>query len=60
MSKKAASTETASDPTALCGCGSPASEDSHSCPYAEEIGGNCDQEYCRCCHDCEQQCALDI
>lgn len=34
--------------------------DPHACPFAEEIGGNDDQEYCTCCLDCQSQCAMDI
>ncbi len=32
----------------------------HSCPYAEEIGGNEDPEYCACCDDCRHECRMDI
>lgn len=30
----------------------------HYCPYAQEI--NDDDTPCRCCDDCEYQCAQDI
>ena len=32
----------------------------HSCPYAAEINGNDDPEYCNCCDDCRHQCCMDI
>ncbi len=32
----------------------------HSCPYASEIGGNDNEEYCNCCDECRHQCAMDI
>jgi hypothetical protein len=36
---------------------SPAEPD-HICPYAYELGGDC--ETCNCCDACETQCAMDI
>ena len=32
----------------------------HSCPYASEINGNDDEDYCDCCDDCAHECAMDI
>lgn len=40
-----------------CGADSPGY---HSCPYAEEICDNNDQEYCNCCSSCRYECAMDI
>ena len=31
----------------------------HTCPYAEEIGGD-SESMCNCCDDCTYQCAMDI
>lgn len=39
-------------------CGKNPSTSPHTCPYKEEIGGNC--EICTCCPSCERQCAMDI
>lgn len=39
-------------------CGGPASEP-HPCPYAEEIGGDC-ETLCNCCPNCTGECAMDI
>lgn len=35
-------------------------EEPHACPYAQEIGGSTDEEYCTCCADCTYECARDI
>lgn len=32
----------------------------HQCPYAAEIAGNEDPEYCTCCSDCTRECAMDV
>lgn len=32
----------------------------HRCPYQHDINDNSDEEYCRCCGDCEQDCRDDI
>lgn len=32
----------------------------HSCPYAEEINDDFDEEHCECCDDCRQECVWDI
>lgn len=31
----------------------------HSCPFAEEINDNY-EEQCTCCDDCTYECAMDI
>lgn len=31
----------------------------HTCPYAEEIGGD-SESLCQCCEYCTEQCAMDI
>jgi hypothetical protein len=41
-------------------CTCDVTEEAHSCPYAEEIRGVDDDEYCTCCPECEYQCAMDI
>ena len=38
-----------------CKCGEPSTTESHSCPYAEDVGNNPDPEYCTCCDDCAAQ-----
>jgi len=43
----------------VCMCGKEG-EPPHPCPYAEEIGGNDDPEYCTCCGECEHECCMDI
>lgn len=40
------------------GCDNEAQE-MHTCPYAEEIGGDHDS-LCNCCTACEDQCCEDI
>lgn len=32
----------------------------HSCPFQDEIHGNEDENYCKCCPYCTQQCRDDI
>jgi hypothetical protein len=51
--------ETSEHVVDACGCGSPA-EAPHSCPYASEIGGNDDEEFCTCCDLCTARCSEDI
>lgn len=41
-------------------CGVNAAEEPHACPYAHEIGGSTDDEYCTCCTACQHECAMDI
>lgn len=41
-------------------CDKEGSLEAHSCPYAEEIGGCDDEEYCNCCDNCRTECAMDI
>ena len=40
-------------------CGKNSAQDLHSCPYASEIGGVTDDQYCDCCGDCTEICAGD-
>ena len=42
-----------------CGCGS-GGEETHSCPFQEEMNENYDDEYCTCCSHCTEQCAMDV
>ena len=44
----------------VCRCGNTPANPPHPCPYAEEIGGNHEEEYCDCCDDCRHECAMDI
>ena len=44
----------------LCKCGKNPATESHSCPYAEDIGDNDDPDYCTCCDDCRHECCMDI
>lgn len=32
----------------------------HSCPFAGEIGGNDDEDYCDCCSECTDKCAMSV
>lgn len=41
-----------------CSCGNPA-EDSHTCPYNDEIHPD-DTSECNCCDKCSSKCAMDI
>lgn len=47
-------------PKDACRCGSEGSEESHSCPFASEIRGNSDEDFCNCCDYCTSQCSADI
>ena len=38
----------------ICQCGRPGQEP-HTCPYAEEIGGD-STSTCNCCEECYRQC----
>jgi hypothetical protein len=43
-----------------CKCGNnDETEEYHTCPYAEDVGGDSDA-ICKCCGDCEYECAQDI
>ena len=42
-----------------CYCGKE-SDGKHSCPKAAELGDNHDEEYCNCCSDCTENCAMEI
>ena len=45
-----------------CTCGDEQGEydgEEHTCPYSEEINGDC-ESMCSCCSYCTQQCAWDI
>lgn len=46
----------------LCqGCHkNPATDDLHSCPYAEEINDDDSDDHCSCCDECAHECAMDI
>lgn len=58
LSEKAVAAE--SDMGAKClKCGR-ASDGWHSCPYASEIGGDCNNQYCNCCVDCMSECNMGI
>ena len=43
----------------MCKCGKNPAEEPHTCPYAEEIGGD-SETLCTCCEDCRYECAMDI
>lgn len=43
-----------------CGRCSNPSPGLHECPYAAEIGGDKNPEYCNCCSNCETECCSDI
>jgi len=48
------------DQTFVCqGCKKPVSGETHTCPFSEEIHGDCESQ-CNCCSDCEYGCAMDI
>lgn len=40
-------------------CGKDVTDGMHTCPYAEEIGGD-SESLCNCCGECSYQCAMDI
>ena len=44
----------------MCRCGNNPATELHSCPFAEEINGNDDPEFCTCCDDCRHECCMDI
>jgi len=44
----------------MCRCGVNPATEPHSCPYAEDINGNDDSDFCTCCADCQHECAMDI
>ncbi len=48
------------EPLVMCHCGNNPAKEPHSCPYAEELAGNDDPEYCICCDDCMHECCMDI
>jgi hypothetical protein len=41
-----------------CKCGAAAQEE-HPCPYQVEMDGN-DDNYCNCCSECTENCAMDV
>lgn len=34
--------------------------DLHGCPYQHDVNDDDNQEFCRCCPECEQDCTDDI
>lgn len=44
----------------MCKCGKNPAAEPHACPYAQDVGGSTDNEYCTCCDDCRRECAMDI
>jgi hypothetical protein len=42
-----------------CDHGEARQTEPHTCPYAEEIGGD-HHSLCTCCESCQYQCAMDI
>lgn len=46
--------------TGRADCQNEASKERHGCPYAAEIHDDDREDYCDCCDDCTQECALDI
>lgn len=40
-------------------CNNNDAQQEHTCPYAEEINGDC-EGLCDCCTDCEHECYMDI
>jgi hypothetical protein len=40
-------------------CAKNPAQPKHTCPYAEEIGGD-RESLCNCCDDCSYQCAMDV
>lgn len=49
-----------SEEAKCCNCKTNPAEELHSCPFACEILGDTDEEYCDCCVDCEMKCYEDI
>ena len=43
-----------------CECEKDPNIEPHACPFEQEVQGNTDQEYCRCCAYCESNCANNI
>jgi hypothetical protein len=41
------------------GCTGVATDESHSCPYQNDVNNDPDYQ-CNCCEDCEHECAMDI
>ena len=41
-------------------CGVNSATERHACPFAEEVEGDFNPEYCDCCADCQRQCLMDI
>lgn len=41
------------------GCNNEA-QDSHRCPYLEELSETRKEEECNCCAECQRQCGMDI
>tara|TARA_R100001244_G_C5153594_1_gene130071 strand:+ start:484 stop:627 length:144 start_codon:yes stop_codon:yes gene_type:complete len=41
-----------------CKCGEDG-RGKHTCPYAEDIGGDY-ETLCNCCDECQDQCCMDI
>jgi len=64
MNKKlfVAPPENKEEPKNMCGgygnCQNAAQGD-HTCPFSEEIHGDCETT-CNCCDDCQHECAMDI
>lgn len=51
----------APDGSGLCpSCHNNNATEPHCCPYQSEINHNDDAEYCTCCADCEDGCAMAI
>lgn len=44
----------------MCKCGENPETEPHMCPYAQDIDGNDDPEYCTCCSECVNTCCDDI
>jgi hypothetical protein len=43
-----------------CDCNEPSDKpEPHTCPYAEEIGGD-SETLCTCCDACTYECAMNI
>lgn len=41
-------------------CGKEVDGHLHACPFAQEINDNDDDNYCNCCEDCSEECALNV
>lgn len=44
----------------MCRCGKNESQVPHSCPYAQAIADDDDDNHCDCCSDCQAACAHAI